>query len=60
MAVHVVEADREPQFGRDQPADRGGYVELGDRRVVLCGNQLGFWIASPMLFSEEPATWMIL
>jgi hypothetical protein len=31
MAVHVVEADRQPQLGGDQPAGRGGDVEFGDR-----------------------------
>jgi hypothetical protein len=40
VAVHVVEPDRQPQFGGGEAADRGSDVELGDRRVVLGGNEL--------------------
>jgi hypothetical protein len=38
VAVHVVEPDRQSQFGGGEAADRGIDVELGDRRVVLGGN----------------------
>jgi hypothetical protein len=35
MMAHVVELDRQSQFGGDEAPDRGGEVELGDRAVVL-------------------------
>jgi hypothetical protein len=40
VAVHVVEPYRQSQFGGGETADRGSDVELGDRRVVLGGNEV--------------------
>jgi hypothetical protein len=40
VAVHVVEPHRQSQFGGGEAADRSSDVELGDRRVVLGGNEL--------------------
>jgi hypothetical protein len=40
VAVHVVEPHRQSQFGGGGAADRSSDVELGDRRVVLGGNEL--------------------
>jgi hypothetical protein len=34
MAIHVVEADRRPELGRDQPADRGSNASGTDCSVA--------------------------
>jgi hypothetical protein len=40
-------------------AARLHYLEPADCRNVLAARPTAFWIASSMLFCEEPATWMI-
>jgi hypothetical protein len=40
VPLHIVELDRQFEFGRDQPAGRRGHIELGERRIMLGRDQL--------------------